>query len=468
MTDVKPGKTVTAAVSPRLAVAILLPLVAAYAAVFVYAMNNTSYDVWGALLVTPALIAISVPIILRFAATEPDPRIGQILVAALLLKLAASIPRYYMVTVMYESGDSLRYSRAGIGLRPHFLNFDFSVMQLGEPGSGTGTRFVEVVTGLVYTIIGPSFIGGFIFFSWLSFWGLFFFFRAFRVGIPDGDSTRYALLLFLLPSMLFWPSSIGKEAWMTLVLGITTYGATLLLTRRRGAFVYLTLGLAGVMAVRPHMALLVIAGLTLGYALRGRSAQRVVNLGKVRTLFGLAVIGVATLFIIRRVSQFFGIDEFNLDTAVETLEYAEGQTAAGGSEFSGGGASLRNLPMNIVTVLFRPFAFEVNNLQALLAALEATMLMVLFLLSLPRLRMIPRYLRKQPYITYCVTYTVLFCFMFSAFQNFGILARQRVLVFPLVLTLLALPLASSVRERSTSRRKAERQRSITAYAVALE
>ena len=34
---------------------------------------------------------------------------------------------------------------------------------------------------------------------------------------------------------------------------------------------------------------------------------------------------------------------------------------------------------------------------------------------------------------------LLFCYIFSSFQNFGILARERVMVFPLVIVLLALP-----------------------------
>lgn len=450
--------------STRIVVAVLLPLVAGYAALFVYAMHHASYDVWGALLVAPALIAISLPFLMRFARSDPDHPILGILVAALVFKLAFAVPRYYMVAEFYETGDALRYDDAGRALRPYLANLDFSVAHLGDPGSGSGTRFVEVVTGIAYTLIGPTIIGGFLVFSWLSFWGLFFFYRAFRVGVPDGDAKRYAWLLFFLPSMLFWPSSIGKEAWMTLAIGITTYGCALLLARRRGASVYLAIGLVAILVVRPHMALIVIAGLGLAYVLRSQGAQRAVILGKTRTILGLLLIGVGTLLVIRRVSEFFGIDEFNLDTATETLEYAEGQTGQGGSAFIGGGPSVRNLPLNIITVLFRPFPFEVSNVQALLSALEGTALMVLFILAIPRLLRIPRRLRKQPYITYCVTYSILFCFMFSAFQNFGILARQRVLVFPFVLVLLALPLAADAR-RSPGDSQRTRRRSVNAYAA---
>jgi len=455
MVDTKPRLPASHRSHPALVGTVLLAIVGAYTALFAYAMQHTSYDLWGALWLVPVLVTLSVPVLLRFARGEPNPRIGQILVLALVLKLIFAAPRYYMVAIMYESGDSFRYSDTGTTLRQAFLEGDFTLVALGNDRR-TGTQFIEIVTGTVYTIIGPSFIGGFIFFSWLSFWGLYYFYRAFRVGVPDGDATRYAILLFFLPSMLFWPSSIGKEAWMTLVLGITTYGCARLLARLPGASIYLIVGIAGVIMVRPHMALLVIAGLALGYLLRAAGSQRGVALGRTRTLIGLAVIGIGTMLVIRRVSEFFGIDEFNLDAATETLEYAEGQTGQGGSAFVGGGPSLRNLPMNVLTVLFRPFPFEVDSLPTLLAALEGTMLMVLFILSLPRLRTVPRRLRKQPYIAYCLTYSILFCFMFSAFQNFGILARQRVLVFPLVLVLLALPLALPGSRSSYNRRAARR------------
>jgi hypothetical protein len=413
-------------------------MIAAYAGAFAYTMQHTSYDHWGAVWLAPLLVAISLPILLRHARGEQDPLLAPILVTALLLKLVAAFVRFFLTTGLYERADFNRYAESGTALRRAFLAGDFSLLQLGT-ANRTGTQFIEIVTGVIYTGIGPSLMGTFLVFSWLSFWGLYFFYRAFRVAIPDGDARRYALLLFFLPSMLFWPSSIGKEAWMTFALGMAVYGSARLLTRQRGASLFLILGLAGVLAVRPHMALLVVAGLALSYVLRSMSPQRVVAMGKIRTLFGLGVIGVSTLLVTRQVSQFFGIDEFNLETATATLDEVERRTSTGGSDFTGTGPSLRNLPLNIVTVLFRPFLFEAHNVQALMTAVEGVVLMLLFVLALPRLRSVPKRLVKQPYITYCLTYVILFCFMFSAFQNFGNLVRQRVLVFPLILVFLALP-----------------------------
>lgn len=61
------------------------------------------------------------------------------------------------------------------------------------------------------------------------------------------------------------------------------------------------------------------------------------------------------------------------------------------------------------------------------AALEAVSLILLIVLSWPRFCTIPRRLRKQPYVTSCLTY-ILFGFIFAVVQDFVIFARQRVLV----------------------------------------
>ena len=78
---------------------------------------------------------------------------------------------------------------------------------------------MELITTGVYTVIGPITLAGFLVFSSFAFWGAYLLYRAFRIAVPNGDARRYALLVFLLPSMLYWPSSIGKEAWLMLFVG---------------------------------------------------------------------------------------------------------------------------------------------------------------------------------------------------------------------------------------------------------
>ena len=88
-----------------------------------------------------------------------------------------------------------------------------------------------MVTGIIYALIGPTVAGGYLVYSWLAFWGIYFCYVAFRTALPAADHRRYAVLVFFLPSILFWPSAISKETPMILCTGLTLLGATRLLNR---------------------------------------------------------------------------------------------------------------------------------------------------------------------------------------------------------------------------------------------
>ena len=123
--------------------------------------------------------------------------------------------------------------------------------------SGRSTAFIEELTGLVYTIFGSSRLGGFMVFTWFSFWGLVFFIKAAAVAIPGLSTRRYALALFLFPSLVYWGSSIGKEAFVGMCLGLAAYGAALVLSRQhdnRAGVTYTAIGLVLTAMVRPHFA----------------------------------------------------------------------------------------------------------------------------------------------------------------------------------------------------------------------
>jgi hypothetical protein len=57
-------------------------------------------------------------------------------------------------------------------------------------------------------------------------------------------------------------------------------------------------------------------------------------------------------------------------------------------------------------------------------------------------------MRTNSYIVFAVVYASAFIVAFSGFSNFGILARQRVLMLPLFLVLLALPTLDEERSRA--------------------
>ena len=414
-------------------------LVGAYVAVFAWSMENRAYDMWGALIVFPLLLTLSIPILERLT-RDDDPWFQKIVIWALVAKLVACFARYWMSFHLYGgTADAAMYDERGRALAVLFRDGDFTV-DIGRKVIGTG--FIIILTGIVYTFVGQSILSGYLVYSWMGFWGLYLCWRAFTIACPDGDRKRYSKLVFFLPSLLFWPSGIGKDTWMLLTLGLCAYGCALLLVRRRGAYLCLLLGMTGTTMVRPHVTVLVMCGLIVGYLLRTRPRQ-VSALGPVRALAGAVVLGAGAVVALKQVGKFFGTNDLSATSATEVVNRTQTLTSQGGSgqqtvEQSSVIAP-EQLPQSLMTVLFRPFPFEVHNMQALLASLEGVLLMALVVTSLARLRRLPALLIRRPYLAFALVYVLAFAMAFANIKNFGILTRERVQVFPFVLVLLAVP-----------------------------
>ncbi len=123
----------------------------------------------------------------------------------------------------------------------------------------------------------------------------------------------------------------------------------------------------------------------------------------------------------------------------DVLSRTQEQTSQDGSEFESVAArSPVDVPFAAFSVLFRPLPVEARNAQSLLASLEGALLLFLFIKHRRYLaNFIPR--RSSPYLAFVSTYSLLFVIAFSNFDNFRILARQRVQLFPFLLVLLAVP-----------------------------
>ena len=358
---------------------------------------------------------------------------------AFALKLLAAIPRYLVAFVLYGGqADAATYDHAGADFAPQIRSGDFHL----EVGRVVGTGFMKILTGVVYAITGPSIVGGFLVFSWLGFWGIYLCYRAFVIAVPDGNHWRYGCLVFLLPSMLFWPSGLGKEAWMTLCIGMTAYGFARLYTRARFGFVLMGAGLAGAAAVRPHIAVILLAAGFAGYIFRP-AGPRATALSPIAKVVGVGVLLVVSLVAMQRVATFFEIDQVNAQSVDKVLSSTEEQTNEGGSSFQADRAhGPLALPKAAVQVLVRPFPWEAHNLQALATSLEGVLLVVIAFRSRRSIVALPRQLTRS-YVIFAILYAGFFIYAFSTFGNFGIIARERVQVLPFVLALMCLPVAAT-------------------------
>jgi hypothetical protein len=150
---------------------------------------------------------------------------------------------------------------------------------------------------------------------------------------------------------------------------------------------------------------------------------------------------VAALILIVRTDHF--LQDQNVETRGGlggTLEAITDRSDSGGSVFQPSvlDSPLRT-PIAVGTVLFRPIVIEAHNAQAMAAALEGTLLLILSLVRWRWILHAVRSVRRSPYVAFAILYSTGFIIAFSSMANFGNLVRQRVQLLPLYLVLLTIP-----------------------------
>jgi hypothetical protein len=422
--------------SPRVIFIVGTVLFIAYAEGITFAGRN--YDALVAMILGPILVALSLPALSRQATRENDRALFWLLLLALLVKLAVgSVGQLYVIKNAYGGvADSAVYYGTGWRLAMRFRHFNFTT----GLHPFIGSNFISILTGYVLAVIGPAKTAAFMFFSWIGFWGLFLFYRAFTIALPEGRSRTYARMLFFLPTLMFWPSGIGKDAWMVLSLGIVAFGAARVLTDHtwRGlAIAGLGFWMAGM--VRPHVAALPGIGLAVAYAFR-RPRWELRELALVGKVISCLIVAAVAVIVVGRSNSFLRESGYNPSDVNGGLAHVGGNSYQGGSTFTPYPlTSPRRAPMAIFTVVFRPVITDARTSQELVAGLEGTFL---FLLALFRLRWIVAALRsmiRQPYVVLAMIHSGLFILAFSSIANFGLLVRQRSSLLPFALIFLCIP-----------------------------
>ena len=290
-------------------------------------LGHLNSEELGALITVTVLLALTIPIAVVLGRLDKDPGLTTLLLAAFVAKMIGAYVRYTVLYDVYEGlGDAARYYDVGLQLADQFKDGNYVF------GEVSGSRFIEILSGLAYTVLPRSQLAGFVLFSWVAFLGLILFSRAIRIALPTADHRRYDLLLFFLPTLVFWPSSIGKEAWMVAVLGLASYGAARLFTHRVSGLVPLGLGLWGASVVRPHMALMILAALGPAWLVRPSGRNRLGLSPFVRAI-GFAALIVVLLAVVSQAETFFGIERLDAEGAEVVATNNQTQTGQGGSKF---------------------------------------------------------------------------------------------------------------------------------------
>jgi hypothetical protein len=384
-----------------------------------------------ALIEIPLLLLITTPLFMRASRDESRFDLGGLLALGLIARFAAA---YYRFT---HAADAATYHLAGSQLAQSYRHLAFNV-DTGSPVPGTGG--MKAITGMVEVLTNSNSFATFLVFAWLGFFGCYLFYRAFVTALPDADHRRYALLIFLWPTLVYWPSSIGKDCWLVFTLGIAALGAARVIRRLNGGYTLFFLGLIAGSFVRPHVTFLL--AVAFGVALLvGRRADRpgAITPTVVAKIAGLVVLLALGGYLATRTASLLDTADIQGDSVTVALTESGARTSTGGSVFTP--ADPTN-PLGYVeaafTVMFRPLPIEAHGTEAFVSSLEVLALAALMITSWKRLASVPRRLRSQPYVALAAAYLLMFFFAFGTISNFGILARERSQAMPFVFVLLAL------------------------------
>lgn len=382
---------------------------------------------------TAAVVALLLSLVAIVATSRLRPKLKAMTVAALTLRVLGTLAMIAIIFGFYDGiADANKYLRVGGEYAYRMSGGDFSMwLDPAEWAGGRwwGSHFLYLVTGVLIVLLGPTLPGTFLLFSLLAFLGLVWFGRAFSVTYPHVDRMLYLRWIWFFPSLWLWPAVVGKEALVLLGLGITT--AAFARGREGIHWPFLALGFALIFAVRPQIAAVVALCLVLAQWFAGDQRWTLY-----RVLQGVAVV-VLGIWMISRVMLTLGAEEIALGTVGEYLEYRGSIKDYRGSYVEVAEVGLAGIPIAIGNILFRPLPWEAANVMALGSALEIWGLWILVWFRRRNAWASLRSWRADRLIAFSLFFTLIYTISLGMVAyNLGIIARQRIFLFPFLFVLL--------------------------------
>lgn len=336
--------------------------------------------------------------------------------------------------VFFTGGwDADLYHVTGIEVMRDLMSTGRSMSHREVPGTGA----IDLSAGwLYYFFRGPNRMAVAYVATGFASVGIVMFWAATR-DLIKAKRERYAAFVLLTPTTLFWSSSLSKEAPILFGIGALALGLRYLLSGRQypKAIAYGAIGAVSTIYVRPHVTLAFFAGVTIA-AVISRSSRTVGGGSSSRfALLALAAVGLGVAFV--QSGVLLGAESTGsvIDAAYDRAEStAEGQ---GRSSYSQEPVrSPAQIPGAVTTVLLRPFPWEIRTFAQLLTTAEA-----LALMSILGVAVSDHFTRKRRFepnalVVASVIYVLLLSTAISSYGNFGLIARQRLQLWPF-LTFLA-------------------------------
>jgi len=231
-----------------------------------------------------------------------------------------------------------------------------------------GTSVIILFTALLVRIFSFSLLACFLVFNIFGTIGLLAFDGALRkvIGKNNRLLLKLATLIVFLPSISFWTSSIGKDSVFFMATGLILWAATNIKNSKN----LILFAVFCMLLIRPHIAALALVALMTSFIFNNSFSL------KIRLLCGISSFIVAMplfplLFLYVGFESVIGIEGVS-----EYIEKRQGYNMGGGSSID---ISSMSFPMQLFTLMFRPHIFEAGTILALLAAIDNTIILLIFI-----------------------------------------------------------------------------------------
>jgi len=398
---------------------------------------------------------------------------------ALTLRIICSLAVGFLYQFYYQGGDTFSYHTNGSrplweaimespadGFRLLFLN--------GEYGPGiwkTAQRiwywndpqsfFIIRVAAILDLLTFSSYSGTAVLFAVIAFIGGWMFFTTFYKLYPDLHRW-IALSVLFFPTVVFWGSGIFKDTITLSALGAATYTFHRIFIEKRVSFFSVLLMLISfwvIFSIKKYILLCFFPAILLWWVATYLSRISSLMLRMILApLTGIIAIFLASFAVLK-----VGEDDprYQVSKLAETakitaydIRYGWGARTGEGSgytlgELDGSWQSMVVLaPQAINISLFRPYLWEVINPLMFLSAVEGSVLLLLTLHLVWRVRWkIFTYLQK-PDVLFCFVFAMIFAFAVGVSTfNFGTLSRYKIPMMPYFLLMLGMIHAYWKRDR---------------------
>jgi hypothetical protein len=312
----------------------------------------------------------------------------------------------YMIYAAYTTSDSISYYAKTTASEQWITLW------------GVGTPFIHFVAWPFAGLLGLSYYATTIIFSFIGYIAVVLFYFTVRENTntrPVWLNMGAAELLFLLPNLHFWSSSLGKGSVILMGLALFTFG----LSRFNRRVLALVIGGFLTFMVRPHIFFTLIVSVMMGVILTSSGLKTYM-----RWLIFI-VAGIVFIYISDDVLKFVDTDSLDI-TSSSTISHRASELS---KSTTGVNIAEYGLFMKMFTFWFRPLFFDGQGALGLIVSFENLLYIYMFFVIIKEGLFSWR--QWNGWIRIC-----LFIFLFGSFAlaqvtgNLGIAMRQKAQLMP--------------------------------------